>query len=282
VYEGAAPTEARVAVVGTEAVQDFLTCPRRYRYVHGLGLRAEGAPWETPPREALPYLERDAWGAPAPSPASRVLTLLRAVDFRLAGAPAPEQRAHLETLVRGAGWDEGEDGVGEALATVARFLGTTFARKLAATPTSSIHRALPFVLTLPGSGPAALEGEVDLLWETPAGEARVVAFRPGKRHPRGAEAHAESLAALLLASRRLVKEGVPVQVGLAFLGEDVPEPEFPALSTDLDSLAERLRHAARALVEADVGGRWPGREQPACKTLGCGFAEHCHAGPRAC
>jgi ATP-dependent helicase/nuclease subunit A len=282
VYEGAAPAGPEVAVVGAEAVQDFLTCPRRYRYVHRLGLRAEGAPWEAPPRESLPYLERDAWGGPAPSPASRVLALLRAVDFRLAEAPASERRAHLETLVREAGWDEGEDGVGEALATVARFLGTAFARKLAAAPASSVHRALPFVLTLPGHGPAALEGEVDLLWETPAGEARVVAFRSGKRHPRGAEAHAESLAALLLASRRLVKEGVPVQVGLAFLGEDAPEPEFPSLPRDLDSLAERLRGAARALVEADVGGRWPGRERSACETLGCGFAEHCHPGPRAC
>jgi hypothetical protein len=200
----------------------------------------------------------------------------------MAEAPAPERRAHLESLVREAGWDEGEDGVGKALATVERFLGTAFARRLAASPTSSVHRALPFVLALPGAASASIEGEVDLLWETPTGEARVVAFKPGKRHPRGAEAHAESLAALLLASRRLVREGVPVQVGVAFLGEDVPEPEFPSLSTDLDAIAERLRSAARALVVADVGGRWPGKERAMCESLGCGFAQHCHPGPRAC
>jgi hypothetical protein len=211
-----------------------------------------------------------------------VLTLLRTVDFRMAKAPAAERRTHLESLVRAAGWDESDTGMEESLATVERFLGTAFARGLAASPTSSVHRALPFVLALPGTGSAALEGEVDLLWETPTGEARVVAFKPGKRHPRGVQAHAESLAALLLASRRLVREGVPVQVGLAFLGEDVPEPEFPSLSQDLDSIAERLRNAARALVEADVGGRWPGRERSSCESLGCGFAEHCHAGPRAC
>jgi hypothetical protein len=204
------------------------------------------------------------------------------VDFRVAQAPAPERRAHLETLVHGAGWDEGEDGVEKALATVERFLGTAFARRLAASPTTSVHRALPFVLALPGSEAASLEGEVDLLWETPTGEARVVAFKPGKRHPRGAEAHAESLSALLLASRRLVREGVSVQVGVAFLGEDVPEPEFPSLPTDLGTIAERLRAAARALVVADVGGRWPGKERAVCESLGCGFAEHCHAGPRAC
>jgi ATP-dependent exoDNAse (exonuclease V) beta subunit len=282
VHERSAMASPEVAVVATEAVQDFLTCPRRYRYVHGLGLRAVDAPWEVPPRESPLYVERDAWGGTTPSFSTRVLTLLRTVDFRMAKAPAAERRTHLESLVREAGWDESEDGIGEALATVERFLGTRFARELAASPTSSVHRALPFVLTLPGTGSAALEGEVDLLWETPTGEARVVIFKPGKRHPKGVQAHAESLAALLLASRRLVREGVPVQVGLAFLGEDVPEPEFPALSHDLDSIAERLRDAARALVEADVGGRWPGRERSSCEALGCGFAEHCHAGPRAC
>jgi len=282
VHERSAMASPEVAVVATEAVQDFLTCPRRYRYVHGLGLRAVDAPWEMPPRESPLYVERDSWGGTTPSPATRVLTLLRTVDFRMAKAPAAERRTHLESLVRAAGWDESDTGVEESLATVERFLGTAFARGLAASPTSSVHRALPFVLALPGTGSAALEGEVDLLWETPTGEARVVAFKPGKRHPRGVQAHAESLAALLLASRRLVREGVPVQVGLAFLGEDVPEPEFPTVSQDLDSIAERLRNAARALVEADVGGQWPGRERSSCESLGCGFAEHCHAGPRAC
>jgi ATP-dependent exoDNAse (exonuclease V) beta subunit len=281
VYEGPAAVAPEVAVVETEALQDFITCPRRYRYVHRLGLRAEGVAWETP-RESPAYLELDAWGEAAPSPSGRVLTLLRVVDFRLATTSVTERRARLEALVREVGWDVGEDGVEEALAMVERFLGTAFARRLAETPSANVHRALPFVLPLPGDASAALEGQVDLLWETPSGEARVVAFRPGRRSPRGAAAHADSLSALLLASRRLVREGVPVEVGVAFLGEDMPEPEFPALSRDLDSIAERLREAARGVVEADVGGRWPGRERSTCESLGCGFAEHCHAGPRAC
>ncbi|MGZ3460673.1 MAG: 3'-5' exonuclease, partial [Archangium sp.] len=281
VHEGTAPAAPEVASVGTEAVQDFIVCPRRYRYVHRLGLRAEGAPWETPPRESSAYIEREAWGAPAPSPSGRVLTLLRGVDFRLAGTPATERRARLEALVREVGWDMGEDGVEEALATVERFLGTAFARRLAEAPASSVHRALPFVLTLPGEAPAALEGEVDLLWETPAGEARVVVFKPGRRSPRGVAAHAESLASVLLASRRLVREGVPVQVGVAFLGEEVPEPEFPASPGDMRAIAEHLREAARALVEADVRGCWPGREPSVCQTLACGYVGHCHPGSRA-
>ncbi|HEX5750652.1 MAG TPA: UvrD-helicase domain-containing protein [Archangium sp.] len=278
VHDVPAPATPEVAAVGTEAVQDFVVCPRRYRYVHQLGLRAEGAPWETPPRVSPLYIERDAWGAPALAVSDRVLALLRGVDFRLATTPPAERRGRLEALVREVGWDLGEDGVEEALATVERFLGTAFARKLAAAPASSVHRALPFVLSLPGDAPAALEGEVDLLWQTPAGEARVVVFKPGKRSPRGVEAHAESLAAVLLASRRLVHEGVPVEVGVAFLGEDVPEPEFPAPAVDMQVITERLREAARGLVEADVRGRWPGREPSVCQTLACGYAGHCHSG----
>ncbi|WNG49080.1 AAA family ATPase [Archangium minus] len=280
VHEGTALSAPEVVTVRTEAVQDFLVCPRRYRYVHRLGLRAEGAPWETPPRESSPYIERDAWGAPPPSASDRVLTLLRVVDFRLAGTPAPERRSRLEALVREVGWEVGEDGVEEALATVERFLGTAFARRLATAPASSVHRALPFVLSLPGETSAALEGEVDLLWETPAGEARVVLFNPGPRSPRGVAAHADALATLSLAARRLVREGVPVEVGVAFLGDDIPEPEFPALSADLQTIAERLREAARGLVEADVQGRWPGRAASACQTMACGYVGHCHPGAR--
>jgi hypothetical protein len=278
VHDVPALATPEVAAVGTEAVQDFVVCPRRYRYVHQLGLRAEGSPWETPPRVSPLYIERDAWGAPALGVSDRVLALLRGVDFRLAGTPPAERRGRLEALVREVGWDQGEDGVEEALATVERFLGTVFARRLAAAPASSVHRALPFMLSLPGEAPAALEGEVDLLWQTAPDEARVVVFKPGKRSPRGVEAHAESLAAVLLAARRLVREDVAVEVGVAFLGEDVPEPEFPAPAVDMRVITERLREAARGLVEADVRGRWPGRDPSVCQTLACGYAGHCHSG----
>ncbi|HSP79845.1 MAG TPA: PD-(D/E)XK nuclease family protein, partial [Myxococcaceae bacterium] len=276
-----APALPEVAVVEAESLQDFLACPRRYRYVHRLGLRAEGVPWEAPPREARPYVERDAWGE-TPGPTAQVLALLRAVDFRLADAPPSELRAHLEARLHEAGWDAEAEGVAEALAAVERFLGTPFARKLAASPVSRVHRALPFVLELSGAESAAIEGEVDLLWETPAGEARLVAFRPGRRHPRGVEAHGDGLVSLFLAARRMVREGVPIQVGVAFLGEPVPEPEFLSPPRNLEEAAERLRVGARALVEADVAGRWPAREQNICVSLGCGFAEHCHRAPRTC
>jgi hypothetical protein len=123
---------------------------------------------------------------------------------------------------------------------------------------------------------------VDLLWQSPSREACVVAYVPGRRHPMGAAALASELEVLRLAALQLVDEGVPVQVGVAFLGEPSPEPEFLPASKDLEASAERLRAAARALVEADVGGKWPGRDKAICLSLACGYSEHCHPAPRAC
>ena len=274
------PTPSSV-VVPVGALRDFMACPRRYRLVHRLGLRVEGVPWEVPPRESQPYVEREAWSA-APSLSGRLLTLLRGVDFRLAEASASEQRAHLESLAREAGWELEEEGVSESLDAVERFLATPFAHRLATAPVAHLHRAQPFVLRLPGEAPASVEGEVDLLWQTPSREACVVAYAPGRRHPMGAAALASELEVLRLATRQLVDEDVPVQVGVAFLGEPSPEPEFLPASKDLEVSAERLRAAARALVEADVGGKWPGRDKAICLSLACGYSEHCHPAPRAC
>ncbi|MFY0574693.1 hypothetical protein ACN28S_10290 [Cystobacter fuscus] len=116
------------------AVQDFIACPRRYHYVHRLGLRADGVAWEAPPRQSALYVERDSWGAPAPSIPDRVLALVRRVDFRLAGTPAPERRSRLEALAREVGWAVEEEGVEAALAILARFLDTACAQELAAVP----------------------------------------------------------------------------------------------------------------------------------------------------
>ena len=139
-----------------------------------------------------------------------------------------------------------------------------------------VHRALSFVAALPGLAPTAVEGEVDLLWETPEGEARALVFLPGTRPPRGLAALADYLAALEWGTRGLVREGVTVRVGLVFLGEDVLEPEFSRVGASRDEAAERLRDAARRLAEADVRGHWPGREAAVCEGLSCGYVGQCH------
>ncbi|XXF81634.1 UvrD-helicase domain-containing protein [Myxococcaceae bacterium GXIMD 01537] len=266
-----------LAVASAEALQDFVACPRRYRYRHVLGLEAAGLPWELPPR-ANTLIEPEGWGTPA-SPEGLVTALLRDVDPRVVEGSASERRAHLSGLLRRLGHEVHEEGMAEVVAAVERFLATPFARRLAASPSASLHRALSFVLELPG---ARVEGEVDLLWETPEREAWLVAWKHGKKHPLGAAAYAHELSARLLAAKRLVRDGVRLRAGVAFLGEAVPEPEFLAPVHDLEQAAGRLGEAVRKLVQGDVRGEWPGRERATCQTLHCGFAEHCHRAPGAC
>ncbi|NPC85561.1 UvrD-helicase domain-containing protein, partial [Pyxidicoccus fallax] len=214
------------AVASVDAVRDFLACPRRFHYLHRLGLKGAAWPWESPPRDTPPLVEPDGW-LPAESPEGLTLRLLRGVDLRLAAAPdaePAERRAHLEVLLRDAGALPDDEGMEGVLGTVERFLGTELARRMSASPAQAVHRGLPFLLALDGG--AALEGEMDLLWESPEGEAVVVAFKTGGRHPLGAAAYAHELAALELAARRMVREGVPVRVGVVFLAEEKPEPEW--------------------------------------------------------
>ncbi|MBJ6763269.1 UvrD-helicase domain-containing protein [Myxococcaceae bacterium JPH2] len=270
-------------VVATVAgVQDFLTCPRRYHHVHRVGLSASPLPWEVSPQAASPLVEEDAW-LPAMGSDAQVARLLRDVDLvRTSGpdADAADRRAHLEALWREAGHAPDSEDMEAALRTAERFLCTDFARRLGGSPAARVHRGLSFVTHLEDG--VALEGEVDILWESPEGEAVVVALRAGGRHPLGAVSYAHALEAQALAARGLVREGVQVRAGVVFLGEQRPEPEFLAQAAGEQEASRRLANAVRALVKEEARGKWPGRDKAACQALHCGFAEHCHPAPRAC
>ncbi len=283
VREGGTPPEPQVAIASAAALQDFMACPRRYRYVHQMGMRG-ARPWELSSRSMPPWVELDSW-LETRGPAQLVPLLLRELEPRMASAPTSERRAHLEALLRHAGRLPDDEGMEEVLKMVERFLDTAFAQKLSSSPSSSIHRALPFVLELSAAtaeGRVGVEGELDLLWETPEGEAWVVAYRPGKRHPLGAAAAAHELVAQGLAARRMVREGVTVRVGVAFLGEPAPEPEWLTVPGGLEEAGARLEQAVQALARSDVRRDWPGREKATCQALHCGFSEHCHPSPGAC
>ncbi|MCY1034373.1 UvrD-helicase domain-containing protein [Corallococcus sp. BB11-1] len=269
------------AIASVRALQDFLSCPRRYHHHHRLGLAVGSEPWEAPARSSPLLVESEGW-LPVERPDQLVTRLLREVDLSLAGpdAEGSERRAHLEQLLRGAGRDPEEEDLGAVLTTAERFLGTAFAKRLAASPASSVHRGLDFVLDLEGG--AALEGVLDLLWESPEGEAVAVLLRPGARHPLGPAACAHELAALALAASRMVRDGVPVRVGVAFLGEGSPEPEFLASGAGDEAAAHRLALGVRALVQSESMGAGAGWDKAACQALHCGFAEHCHPAPPAC
>ncbi|MCE9666817.1 UvrD-helicase domain-containing protein [Myxococcus stipitatus] len=274
--------EGAPVAVAVDAVGDFIACPRRYHYRHRLGLRGAPWPWEAPPTRAPLLVEPDGW-LPQATPDALVRQLLRHADLKLTSAPdadASERRMHLEGLLRDAGALPDEDGMEAVLSSAERFLGTDFARALAASPSRTVHRGLSFSLVLEGG--VSLEGEVDVLWESPRAEAVLVAFKAGGRHPLGAAAHAHELAALGLAAERLVRPGTPIRTGVVFLGELRPEPEWLTSSEAPDAPAGRLADAARALARGEVKGSWSGRERATCQALHCGFSEHCHPAPSAC
>jgi ATP-dependent exoDNAse (exonuclease V) beta subunit len=283
VREGGTLPEPHVAIASAPALQDFMACPRRYRYVHQIGMRG-ARPWELASRSVPPWVELESW-LETRGPPQLVPVLLKELDPRIATAPASERRAHLEAVLRHAGRLPDDEGMEEVLKMVERFLDTAFARRLASSPAASIHRGLSYVLELSTEGTGhriGVEGELDLLWETPEGEAWVVAYRPGKRHPLGAAASAHELVAQGLAAKRLVREGVPVRVGVAFLGEPAPEPEWLTVPGGLEEAGARLEQAVQALARSDVRRDWPGREKATCQALHCGFSEHCHPSPGAC
>ncbi|MCP3060716.1 UvrD-helicase domain-containing protein [Myxococcus sp. K38C18041901] len=264
------------------SVQDFITCPRRFHYLHRLGLRGAPWPWEVAPRETALVVEPEGW-LPERGPAELVRHLLRASDLRLCSArdvDVTERRAHLEAVLREAGALAEDPGMEAVLGTAERWLGTDFARLLAESPPRGVHRSLAF--TLVAAEGISLEGEMDVLWESPRGEAVVVTYKSGGRHPLGAAAYAHELDALELAARRMVRAGVPVRVGVVFLGEERPEPEWRADVARPEEAARRLADATRALARGEVRGAWAGRERATCQALHCGFSEHCHPAPPAC
>ncbi|KFE64598.1 UvrD-helicase domain-containing protein [Hyalangium minutum] len=280
---GVSLPEPEEAIVSAAQLQDFMACPRRYRYVHQLGMSGP-RPWELPARTVPPWVELEPW-LETRGPAQLVPLLLRDVDLQMAEAPVSERRPHLEKLLRYMGRQPDEEGMDEVLGMVDRFLGTELARKLAASPSASIHRELSYLLDLPSAsarGRTAVSGTLDLLWETPEGEAWVLAWRPSKRHPLGVSAFANELMAQGLAAKRLVREGVAVRVGVVFLGEPTLAAEFLTLPGGWEERAGRLAEAVRALVRGELRREWPGRERETCQALHCGFAEHCHGAPGAC
>nr|WP_153864893.1 MULTISPECIES: UvrD-helicase domain-containing protein [Myxococcaceae] len=274
-----APAGGATACVSAAALQDFAHCARRHALRReGSGLREAGEWWEPGPAS----VDLEAWVAPR-SQGERVRRLLERVDFRLAAASAAAQRAHLEALAAEEGWDTapgaGQDdahGVEAVLRLAGGVLASRWARSLGQ---GALHRRLPYALPLelPEGGRLTLEGQVDLLRELPGGGAELVLYKDSARHPLGAGAYREELAAVRLAARALLPAGVPVRAGVLFLREPSPEPAFPAEGEEAAGL-EALARAAQGLL---AGAQGPGLQKEGCQALCCGFTEVCFPGPGA-
>ncbi len=274
------PPVALSAVFPVTQLQDFALCPRRFLYAHRAGLSEypsvleiedDGQP---PPLGGRSAIDKRTQGTLA----HRVL---ERVDLKLTYASPKAQREHLEGLV----WEEGADpsapNAREVVGWAQHFLSTAFARRLAAAGPNRVHREIPFLLRLEGEGGCKihLKGQVDLIFEDDEGGAMVIDYKTGERQPEGLAPYQFQLDCYALAAHNLVKKGVPVRTGVAFLQQRSPEPEMrpPSSDEDLRAFERRLVQATSQLLEATDRGEWAGLPRNRCSEIRCGYLYRCHA-----
>ena len=66
----------------------------------------------------------------------------------------------------------------------------------------------------------------------------------------------------------------PIRAGISFLREQDPTPELLPAGVTVDEAW--LASQARALVTAQIDGRWQVLPETKCRALGCGYVYRCH------
>jgi ATP-dependent exoDNAse (exonuclease V) beta subunit len=230
--------------------------------------------------------DEDLAGSPSPDARHRgslAHRLLERVDFSLAGSSKLD--AHLEELAESAGLSPRTAEGREVLAWVRAFLRTPFASEVGKLPSAQVHRELPFVMRVaPGEGTGVwVKGQVDLLI-VGEHEVTVVDYKSGRRRAHSEGAYAFQLRCYALAARRLTRGEKPVRVGLAFLQDGDPGPDFHGFPTGEELevwQAELARAAPEAAALSNVSPA-PGRDRAFCDGLGCGYRYRCHPRGSAC
>ena len=268
----------RELVLAVTPMQDFFLCPRRYFHAHELGLAEHPNVLEL--REEG---DGDPRGSSEGDPRRRgtlAHALLERVDLARVAEGGHALRAHLEMLLWEAG-ERPEDARHQAILDAAEaFLRTPFAARLAAAGEARVHRELPFLLRVGGERelPALfLKGKIDLLFEGADGTALVLDYKLTRLHPEGLNPYAFQLDCYALAARQLVRDGVAIRTGIAFLEERGREPDVRAIEElDAAALSDRLLAGARRLLEHSRAGDWPGHPREECERIRCGYRYRCH------
>ena len=257
--------QSKGACLPVTQLQDFVLCPRRYRFAHLVGLaeRPVAFTWSTEPSESE---------EPSVDPRLRGIAahkLLELTPLEAVGTGKLTDRlleiARLEGLLPPPGVVE----------WVERFWATKFGKQLKAAGVQRVHRELPFMLRLDdGQGfTLMLRGQIDLLVEQGDGSAQVVDYKTTRQPADGLAAYSFQLGCYALAAAKFVKPGTAVHTGISFLRDEDPSPLFQTAPPGLEA---SLAGQARALVQAQLSGRWDGREKKQCEAIGCGYIYRCH------
>ena len=251
-----APTVGSPAsmVLPVTQLQDLVACPRRFHFVHQIGLSERSGSFEQAP-EASGDEDVRARGTAA----HRLLGLTPLWVEGTAGLTST-----LRELRRSEGLDRlvGDD----VLGWVERFWNSNFGRSLT---TATVHRELPFALSL---GRVVLRGQIDLLVIQPGG-AVVIDYKTSTLPPAGLEPYRFQLGCYALAAQRFC--GGPVRAGIVFLRDESPEPHFLP-DFEPTQLVAPLGEESRRLAQSQRTGIWEGRPRDRCEALGCGYVYRCH------
>ncbi len=256
---------AKVATLPVTQLQDFVLCPRRYRFAHLVGLAERPVAFQWSPDD-------EQTDEPSMDPKARGIAAHKLLELTpLEAVGTPRLRDALVELAR----TEGLQASADVLGWVEAFWNTGFGRQLRAAGPGRVHRELPFMLKLEdGEGfGLMLRGQIDLLVDGADGTAQVVDYKTSKRPAEGLAPYAFQLGCYALAAAKFLVGGAKVETGISFLRERDPSPQFLTVAPGLEA---QLARQARALVRAQLDGRWEGRERPQCESLGCGYVYRCH------
>jgi ATP-dependent helicase/nuclease subunit A len=266
----------RTAAIPVTSLQNFFLCPRRYLYANEVGLTEFPVVFELEEPAGLPE------GRSAADPREQgtlAHRLLERVGLDRIGSS--HLHRHLEELLWTEGVDPAEPRSQEIIGSVEGFLATDFAGRSLRNAGPRVHRELPFLLRV-GTDQDGLtlhvKGQIDLLIEDAHGGATVVDYKFSHPHPAGIDPYRFQLRCYALAAQHMVKPGVPVQTGIAFLrgprGEPVVVPPYG--EGELGAFRAELLVAARQLLTLRRGGEWPGHERAECERIHCGYRYRCH------
>ena len=258
-----APTPiSKVATLPVTQLQDFVLCPRRYRFAHLVGLAERPSSLRWSPEEESDEVDPKLRGIAA----HKLIELTRLEDVGTS-----RLRESLADVARTEGMLPSPD----VLKWVEAFWRTPFGLELSAAGPARVHRELPFMLKLDDSDGFSLmlRGQIDLLVDDGNGSARVVDYKTSLKPPEGLAPYAFQLGCYALAAAKFLVGGAKVQTGISFLREADPSPIFVTAAPGLEA---QLAGQARALVRAQLDGRWEGLEKNRCDALGCGYVYRCH------
>jgi len=260
--DAASPVGDRGALtISTTPLAMFDDCPRRYRFVHELGIDA-------PPFEGAPGAERDSTRDERRARGTGAHCVLERWPLELWGE-ATDAAEVLERLVaEGAPSDPASRRLAESIAA---FLGSPYAARIR---TGCVYREEPFVVTVESEGGSLhLRGAIDLLMTLPDGSAEVIDYKSSwHADPTQHEFQLRSYA--LAACRRY---GVTrVRAGILNFTTSSEPTWIDIDDAECRAFEHRLSNLRASFLAARTRGDFPGIARPGCEALGCAFVGACH------